>query len=97
MYVVRWGPQNALQAAFLAHMLMWGLLAVFGLLSRFRVAYFVGLLIILVSLVFEHWLARRRKLKWINTAFFKLNALISLVFLAVIIIEVVFPAFRVRR
>jgi 4-hydroxybenzoate polyprenyltransferase len=95
--VVRWGPQNALQAAFLAHMLMWGLLAVFGLLSRFRVAYFVGLLIILVSLVFEHWLARRRKLKWINTAFFKLNALISLVFLAVIIIEVVFPAFRVRR
>jgi 4-hydroxybenzoate polyprenyltransferase len=95
--VVRWGPQNALQASFLSHMLMWGLLAVFGLLSRFRVAYFVGLLIILISLVLEHWLARRRKRKWIGTAFFKLNALISLVFLAVTVIEVVFPSFRVKR
>jgi 4-hydroxybenzoate polyprenyltransferase len=95
--VVRWGPRNALQAAFLSHLLMWALLAAFGLLSRFRVAYFVGLLIILVSLLLEHWLARRRQLKWIHTAFFKLNALISLVFLAVIVIEVVFPAFRIKR
>lgn len=95
--VVRWGPRNALQAAFLAHMLMWGLLAVFGLLSRFRMAYSAGLMIILVSLLLEHWLARKRNLKWINTAFFKLNALISLVFLAVVIIEVVFPSFRVSR
>jgi 4-hydroxybenzoate polyprenyltransferase len=78
-------------------MLMWGLLAVFGLLSRFRVAYFVGLVIILVSLLFEHWLARRRTLKWINTSFFKLNALISVVFLLVVAIEVVIPPFRVTR
>src|SRR5205814_9531349 len=61
----------------------WGLLAAFGLLSRFRVAYLVGLLIILGSLLLEHWLARRRSLKWINTAFFRLNALVSLVFLIV--------------
>ncbi|HKS38684.1 MAG TPA: 4-hydroxybenzoate octaprenyltransferase, partial [Verrucomicrobiae bacterium] len=37
--VVRWGPENALRAAFLAHLMMWGLLAGFGLLSRFRVPY----------------------------------------------------------
>jgi 4-hydroxybenzoate polyprenyltransferase len=95
--VVRWGPDNALKAAFLAHMLMWGLLAVFGLLSRFRVAYFVGLIIILTSLLLEHWLARRRSLKWINTAFFRLNALISLVFLIVVVTEVVFPPFNLVR
>src|SRR5439155_11273344 len=77
--VVRWGPKNALQAAFLAHMFMWGLLLAFGLLCGFRLAYLVGLLIILASLVLEHWLARRRSLKWINTAFFRLNALISIV------------------
>jgi 4-hydroxybenzoate polyprenyltransferase len=88
--VVRWGPDNALKAAFLSHMLMWGLLAVFGLLSRFRVAYLVGLVIILASLVLEHWLARKRSLKWINTAFFRLNALISTVFLIVTTAEVVF-------
>lgn len=91
--VVRWGPRNALSAAFLAHMVMWGILLFFGLLAGFRVAYVTGLLIILVCLLFEHWLARRRSLKWINTAFFRLNALISVVFLVVTVAEVVFPRF----
>jgi 4-hydroxybenzoate polyprenyltransferase len=95
--VVAWGPQNALSAAFIAHMFMWGLLVGFGLLCRFRVAYFAGLLFVLGCLVLEHWLARRRSLKWINAAFFKLNAVISLVFLIVTLAEVVFPNFRVMR
>ena len=94
--VVRWGISNALQFAFLVHMVMWGLLVGFGLICRFRVAYLVGLLIILGSLVLEHWLARRRSLKWINTAFFRLNALISIVFLVVTVTEVVFPGFRLK-
>ncbi|HOB33600.1 MAG TPA: UbiA-like polyprenyltransferase, partial [Verrucomicrobiota bacterium] len=34
--VVAWGPRNALQAAFLAHLLMCGVLLLFGLLCRFR-------------------------------------------------------------
>ncbi len=95
--VVRWGVSNALKASFLAHALMFGFLAGFGLLSRFRVPYFVGMAIIGASLGLEHWLARKRSLIWINTAFFRMNALISLVFLAVVVIEVVFPGFRVRR
>ncbi len=95
--VVRWGPRNALGAAFLSHMLMWGVLVAFGLLSGFRVAYFAGLLIILLSLLLEHWLARWRDLKWINTAFFRLNALIGLAFLAVTVAEVVFPHFNFGR
>jgi 4-hydroxybenzoate polyprenyltransferase len=95
--VVRWGPANALTAAFLSHMMMWGLLMVFGLLSGFRVAYVVGLLLILASLLLEHWLVRRRSLKWINTAFFRLNALISVVFLIITVAEVVFPHFNFGR
>jgi 4-hydroxybenzoate polyprenyltransferase len=95
--VVAWGPKNALQAAFLAHMFMWGLLLFFGLLSRFRLAYLVGLIIILGSLLLEHWLARRRNLNWINTAFFRLNALISVIFLVVTVTEVVSGGgFRLR-
>jgi 4-hydroxybenzoate polyprenyltransferase len=95
--VVAWGPKNALDAAFLAHMLMWGLLVMFGLLSRFRVVYLIGLLIILASLLLEHWLARRRPLNWINLAFFRLNALISTVFLVATVGEVVFKGgFRLR-
>ena len=95
--VVRWGPANALQFAFLVHMVMWGLLLLFGLICRFRVAFFTSLLIILLSLLLEHWLARRRSLRWIDTAFFRLNVLISLVFLLGTAIEIIFPGFRIRR
>lgn len=91
--VVRWGPKNALQFAFLIHLLMWGLLVLFGLISQFRVPYFVGIMLILFALLFEHWLARRRSLNWINTAFFRLNALISLIFLTTTIASVVFIPF----
>lgn len=95
--VVGWGQKNALAAAFLSHMVMWGLLFAFGLLCHFRVAYLAGLLFILGSLVLEHWLARRRSLNWINTAFFRLNALISSVFLVVTLAEVIFHGgFRIR-
>jgi 4-hydroxybenzoate polyprenyltransferase len=88
--VVAWGPRNALGAAFLSHIFMVGLLFGFGLVCRFRLAYLVGLLVILGCLVLEHWLARRRSLNWINLAFFRLNALISFVFLVVTTAEVVF-------
>lgn len=95
--VVAWGPKNALQAAFLAHMIMCGLLLLFGLLCRFRLAYLVGWLIIVACLALEHWIARRRSLVWINVAFFRLNAVVSSVFLLVTLAEVVFVGgFRVR-
>ena len=95
--VVAWGPNNALQAAFLAHMLMCGLLLLFGLLCGFKLAYGVGWLIIVGCLVLEHWIARRRSLNWVQTAFFRLNAVVSSVFLLVTVAEVVFRGgFRIR-
>jgi len=94
--VVAWGTRNALQGAFLSHMIMWGLLALFGFLQGFKLAYIVGLSLILVALLLEHWLARRRSLNWIHFAFFRLNALIGLIFLVVTTVEVVFPWWRTR-
>jgi 4-hydroxybenzoate polyprenyltransferase len=95
--VVAWGPKNALQAAFLAHLLMCGLLLGFGLLCGFRIAYLVGWMIIVGCLVLEHWIARRRNLNWINVAFFRLNAVVSAVFLLITLAEVVFGGgFRLR-
>ncbi len=95
--VVAWGQKNALQAAFLAHLFMCGLLLAFGLLCRFRIAYLVGWMIIVGCLVLEHWIARRRSLNWINVAFFRLNAVVSAVFLIVTVAEVVFQGgFRLR-
>ncbi|HEY3931340.1 MAG TPA: UbiA-like polyprenyltransferase [Verrucomicrobiae bacterium] len=95
--VVAWGQKNALTAAFLAHMIMCGLLLAFGLLCRFRIAYLIGWLIIVGCLLLEHWIARRRSLNWINLAFFRLNALVSAVFLVVVAAEVVFQGgFKLR-
>ncbi len=95
--VVAWGPKNALAAAFLAHMIMCGLLLLFGLLCQFRIAYLAGWFVIVGCLVLEHWIARRRSLNWINLAFFRLNALVSAVFLIVTVAEVVFQGgFKLR-
>jgi 4-hydroxybenzoate polyprenyltransferase len=95
--VVAWGPKNALAAAFLAHMFMCGLLLAFGMLCRFRLAYLIGWFLIVSCLVLEHWIARRRSLHWINTAFFRLNAVVSLIFLAITATEVIFQGgFRLR-
>jgi 4-hydroxybenzoate polyprenyltransferase len=95
--VVAWGPKNALAAAFLAHMIMCGLLFGFGFLCGFRIAYLVGWAIIVGCLVMEHWIARRRSLNWINLAFFRLNALVGAVFLVVVATEVIFQGgFKLR-
>lgn len=94
--VVRWGPGNALGVAFLAHLFMWTLLVAFGVLCAFRFAYWIGLVFILGLLLFEHSLARRRDPASVNAAFFKLNGAISLIFLVVVTVEVIFPWFRLR-
>jgi 4-hydroxybenzoate polyprenyltransferase len=95
--VVAWGQKNALAAAFLAHMVMCGLLFAFGMLCHFRFAYIIGWLIIVGCLVLEHWIARRRSLNWINLAFFRLNALVGAIFLIVVAAEVIFQGgFKLR-
>ena len=94
--VVRWGPKNALGVAFIAHLLLWILLAIFGALAAFRLAYWLGLVVIGVLLLAEHLLARRRDTASINAAFFKLNGTISTLFLGLVAVEVMFPWFRLQ-
>ena len=86
--VVRWGPDNALNLALLVHIVMMILLVLFGLLAGFKMAYWIGMVIITACLGLEHWIARKRSLDWIQKAFFNLNAIISLVFMAMVITEV---------
>jgi len=66
------------------------LLFAFGMLCRFRFAFIIGWIIIVLCIVLEHFIAKRRSLNWINIAFFRLNALVSTVFLIVTVAEVVF-------
>ncbi len=91
--VVRWGPQNALAAALLAHIAMFGLLVFLGLIASFRFPYWVGMLITLLLLGLEHWIVRRRGLQWAEKSFFRLNATISMIFIAVVWAEVAFHTF----
>lgn len=95
--VVRWGPRNALVAAFLSHFVMVLILVAFGVVCRFRLPYWVGIGLIAACLFLEHFIARRRRIDWINLAFFRLNALVSTIFLVVTLAEVVFPFFRPQR
>ena len=53
--------------------------------------------LIVGCLVLEHWIARRRSLNWVNLAFFRLNAVVSLIFLLITLTEVIFKSgFRLR-
>lgn len=92
----RWGPDNAVAAAFIAHLFSWGALVAVGLLSRFRLAYWIGLVVILAVILMEHILARRQKARAVQEAFFNLNATVSVAFLIVVMCEILFPWFRLR-
>jgi 4-hydroxybenzoate polyprenyltransferase len=94
--VVRWGPKNALAVAFLAHLFMWATVVLFGALCGFRLTYWIGLILILMLLLLEHMIAKRRDAVAVNIAFFKLNSVVSITFLVVTGVEVVFPWFRLR-
>ena len=74
------------------------LLVVFGLLAAFKMAYWIGMVIITACLGLEHWIARKRSLDWVQKAFFNLNAIISLVFMAMVVVEVcIVPRFIAWR
>lgn len=86
---VRLGIVGSLQVARAAHAMMAALLLAFGLISDLRVPYYIGLGIILVCLVGQHLLARKQDPVSLNAAFFRMNAVISAVFLGAVVIDVV--------
>jgi 4-hydroxybenzoate polyprenyltransferase len=85
---VRWGIAGALRFALAAHAVMVGLLLAFGLISGMRVPYYVGLVIIFTCLGVEHKLAQHRDPVRVNVAFFRMNALISMVLLTSVVADV---------
>ena len=86
---VRWGIAGSLRFARWAHAVMWLTLAGFGLVAGLRWTYFVGLVIIAVCLVYEHRLARRGDPVSVNAAALRVNGMISVVFLAAVVVDVI--------
>jgi 4-hydroxybenzoate polyprenyltransferase len=85
----RVGIVGGLRAARAAHGVMAALLLAFGLISDLGVPYYLGLAIISVCLVAQHILARKQDPVSLNTAFFRMNAIISAVFLVAVVADVI--------
>jgi len=85
---VRLGITGSLRMAWVAHGFTVALLLAFGLISHLHVPYYSGLAIILVCVVVQHVLARKQDPASLNLAFFRMNAVISAVFLVAVVGDV---------
>ena len=76
------GIPAAFWAARVMHLLMLGLLVWFGRLFHFQIAGWLGVAAVGLLLAYEHSLVSPRDLRKLNAAFFTMNGVIAMVFLA---------------
>jgi 4-hydroxybenzoate polyprenyltransferase len=76
------GIPAAFWAARLMHLAMLGLLAWFAVLFHFLAVGRVGIAVVALLLAYEHSLVSPRDLRRLNSAFFTMNGVIAMVFLA---------------
>ncbi|HET7512554.1 MAG TPA: UbiA-like polyprenyltransferase [Chthoniobacterales bacterium] len=79
--VVRLGIPRALRLAQFLHLGMLLALLGFGFAASLGRAYFLGMLLVVAALLYEHRSASRLDLMAINRAFFQSNAFVSAIFL----------------
>jgi 4-hydroxybenzoate polyprenyltransferase len=82
------GIAGAFWAARLMHLCMLGLLGWFGWLFGFHAAGWIGLAAVAALLAYEHAIVSPRDLRRLNAAFFTMNGVIALVFLAFVAADV---------
>jgi|ERR1700736_870510 len=85
--VVTLGVQRSLQFAQLLHLMAVIGLIVFGVSSRLGAWYFGAMPLIVATLFYEHYYARRLDVAAINRAFFQSNAFVSIVFLVAVCLD----------
>jgi len=84
----RLGIDSSLRVSRAAHAITAALLLAFGLISNLRMPYYFGLAIIVGCLMVQHILARKQDPVSLNAAFFRMNAVISAVFLGAVVVDV---------
>ena len=82
------GIDGAFRAARLMHAAMLGLLVWFGWLFGFHAAGWIGVAAVGVLLAYEHAIVSPRDLRRLNAAFFTMNGVIAMVFLAFVAADV---------
>jgi len=81
------GITAAFAAARLMHLAMLGLLIWFGLLFHFNLAGWIGIAAVASLLAYEHSIVSPRDLRRLNAAFFTMNGVIAMVFLAFVAVD----------
>jgi 4-hydroxybenzoate polyprenyltransferase len=76
------GVAGAFWAARLMHAAMLGLLVWFGVLFHFQIAGWIGIAAVGALLAYEHSIVSPRDMRRLNAAFFTMNGVIAMVFLA---------------
>jgi 4-hydroxybenzoate polyprenyltransferase len=87
-WAVRFGERGVFAGARLLHVGTAGLLAVAGLGLDVGVAYWLGVAAVAALLAYEHSLVRPGDLRRLDAAFFTVNGVISIVFLAFVLADV---------
>jgi 4-hydroxybenzoate polyprenyltransferase len=82
------GIARAFWAARAMHLAMLALLVWFGLLFQFRAIGWVGIAAVALLLAYEHSIISPRDLRRLNAAFFTMNGVIAMVFLAFVAADV---------
>lgn len=85
--VVRLGERRAILLAKLLHGVTIPALAVFGWGAGFGTWYFVGVLVAALILAWEHQLVKPGDLSRLDAAFFTMNGVISITFLAFVVLD----------
>jgi 4-hydroxybenzoate polyprenyltransferase len=88
--IVALGEANVLRLVPLLHTIMLCLLVWIGISIHLKMIYFLGLLVVLGSLVWEQWLIRHLNESNLQKAFFQANAIASFGFLGATILGIFF-------
>ena len=81
------GIPKAFWAARMMHLAMLGLLFWFGLLFQFRTVGWVGIGAVALLLAYEHSIVSPNDLRRLNAAFFTMNGVIAMLFLAFVAVD----------
>ena len=88
---VKLGPEKTLKISALMHFLTFISLVLIGFLHpKLGIIYYMGLFLLSVFLFYEHRLIKPHDLRKLNTAFFTLNAWISVLFFVIVAIDFLF-------
>ncbi|MEO0453998.1 MAG: 4-hydroxybenzoate octaprenyltransferase [Verrucomicrobiota bacterium] len=77
----RFGQKRTLQVSRILHVMAYVLFGLFGWSAGLGWGYFVCWILMFPALAYEHYLTYSGSIEQINTAFFKMNALVSALFL----------------